>query len=145
MPLLTLPCDADGAVVEVRISISSASLTTLNLPHQLVPPPRHIRMLIDPGAAFTCVESSALQPLGLSASNSVPMLTPSTGPNPIYCNEFVVDLAILHPVQELLITSALVVECMPLGSSYLGLLGRDILAHCLFIYDGPSQSFTLAF
>jgi len=26
-----------------------------------------------------------------------------------------------------------------------GLLGRDVLAACLLIYDGPGQSFTLSF
>jgi hypothetical protein len=63
----------------------------------------------------------------------------------VACNEYDLSLTVLHPTGSLVIDPIPVVECQTLSGSFQCLLGRDLLAHCLFVYDGPSGTFTLAF
>ena len=53
----------------------------------------------------------------------------------------VTGLAVLAGVFQLVP----IVACKPLSANFRALLGRDLLAHCLFVYDGPANRFSLAF
>ena len=58
-------------------------------------------------------------------------------------------LVVLHPSNKRtlnLVVQQLVVEELPLaGLGYDAIIGRDVLASCVLIYDGPAGSVTLAY
>jgi hypothetical protein len=102
-----------------------------------------IRALIDTGASSTCVVAGVLQPLGLAPTGTIPMTTPSSGPNPVICNQYDAGVFLMHPTLTLGLDAMPIIECQPLGGTIQALLGRDFLVHCLFVYDGQSQRFTI--
>jgi hypothetical protein len=64
-------------------------------------------------------------------------------------SEYPVSLTLVHPSRSakanLVLRNHPVLE-QPLGPlGYQALLGRDVLAKCLLVYDGPSATFTLAY
>lgn len=73
------------------------------------------------------------------------MRTPSTGTNLHACTTYDVSLSIVHKTSQLFLDDLPIFESDFSGQGIDGLLGRDVLASCLLIYDGPGQSFTLAF
>lgn len=73
------------------------------------------------------------------------MHTPSTGYQPHTTHQYDVSLVLLHPKLNLTL------QTVPVAATHLaiqgiqGLIGRDVLKNCLFIYDGQVGLFTLAF
>ena len=61
------------------------------------------------------------------------------------CQQFDVSLTILHPDLSRHHTVVPVIEVNPLNGPFDGLLGRDILADCMLVYQGQVRTFYLAF
>jgi hypothetical protein len=89
--------------------------------------------------------SAALGTLGLAPTGTVAVTTPSTGATAATCNQYDVSLTLLHPQPCLAFNVVPIVECSSLGGGIQALLGRDLLRHCLFVYDGPAGRFSLGF
>ena len=112
-----------------------------------VPPPIVVQALVDTGASSTCLDLNSLAPLGLAQRGTTLIHTPSTGATPVEAPLYDVRLVLLHVEKK----SFCQFDAVPvIGASLAeqgiqGLIGRDILSECLFIYDGPSATFTLAF
>src|SRR5437879_3103299 len=136
MPILSLPLGPDGAVIDLSVGVSEPKRQALIRANEPVPTPIQIRALIDPGASVTCIEDSAIQPLGLVPSGAVSIATSSTGTAPVLCNQYDVSLRLMHPVLAGVFHLVPIVACKPLSPNFRALLGRDLLAHCLFVYDG---------
>ena len=145
MPILTSPLAAEGAVIDLLVGVSDPRQQALLAANQPVPSPVPIRALIDPGASITCIEDSVLQPLALVPTGIVSMTTPSTGATPAFCNQYDVSLLLSHPLIAYRFSAIPVLECKALSGTFKALLGRDLLRHCLFVYDGPAGRFSLAF
>jgi hypothetical protein len=145
MPVLTTPLVPEGPIVTLLIGVSLARAGALQAANQPVPAPVQIRALIDTGASCTCLAAGALSPLSLVPTGTTQMTTPSTGQTPVQCSQYDVSLTIAHPHLNLTIPAMPIVECQPLGGTIQGLLGRDFLSLCLFVYDGPGQRFSLAY
>ncbi len=73
------------------------------------------------------------------------MLTPSTGGLPHITGYYDVSLSLLHPKLTYTFYSVPVLESDLTGQGIGALIGRDLLAKCLLIYDGQAGTFTLAF
>src|SRR5471030_3175007 len=86
-------------------------------------------------------EAGALQSLSLAPSGAISMTTPSTGPNPVTCDQYDVGVFVVHPVITLGLDTMPIIECQSLGGGIQALLGRDFLGLCLFVYDGQAQRF----
>jgi hypothetical protein len=65
VPVLRGSLQAEGALVDVRMSWSASQARSLRLAHQPVPPPLDTRALLDTGAEITYVDTSLVQQLGL--------------------------------------------------------------------------------
>jgi len=99
------------------------------------------------------IDQSVVQFLGLQPTGIVPTLTPSTGSNPHLCNQYDVSVwfpqaptltqaqPVPHPVHLTLPVS----EADFSAQGFHVLIGRDILARGIFIYNGLAGRFTLAF
>jgi hypothetical protein len=59
--------------------------------------------------------------------------------------QFDVSLTLLHPALFRNWSAVPVVEAALAPQGIRGLIGRNILAECLFLYDGPASRFILGF
>jgi len=71
--------------------------------------------------------------------------TPSTGSQLHHASQYDVSITLLHPALTFTFFSAPVLESQLVVQGIQALIGRDLLRNCLFLYDGQSGLFTLAF
>jgi hypothetical protein len=113
---------------------------------QQIPAPLSVRGFLDTGSDVTCVASWVLRQLGLSMVQSRSTQTIS---GPANVDLFEVSLTISGPAGKagpILVREQLIIMELPQDPSDLDVLvGRDVLAECLVIFDWPGQRFTLAF
>jgi hypothetical protein len=146
-----LALQREGALVEAELGIAAVDALALRRAGRPVPGPVPLKVLIDTGAEVSCVDAQALAPLialGLTPTRHVLTNLPATG-GLNFASEYAVSLTVLHPSRkpkwDLQLRNLLVVEQSLAALGYQALLGRDALARCLLIYDGPSHSFTLSY
>ena len=131
---------AAGPMVGVQIEIPQALSQQLAGAGKPVPQPVTGMALIDTGATMSAVDASVVAALGVNPVGVVPVGT-AGGPaaQPVY------------PIRLQLQGVGLVLDFSrvtgaPLKSMNLvALLGRDVLARMVLIYDGPSSEYTLTF
>ena len=149
MSHLTLALDPQGGpIVPVGVAVSDARREALLAAGQEIPAVASIRALVDTGASCTCVDPAVLTALNLSATGSVAVHTPSTGPALHYSEQYDVSLVIpgagIHHLP-------LTIDAVPVIAADLAvqgihaLIGRDVLKDCIVIYNGAAGDFTLAF
>jgi hypothetical protein len=88
MPILTNQIGVEGPIIKVGINVSSPRAQAMRAARLAVPPMIVIDALIDTGASCTVVDSGVIKKLGLVATGTVPILTPSTGVTPHSCNQY---------------------------------------------------------
>jgi hypothetical protein len=145
MPHLALQISAGGPLIDVLVGVSVPRQKALHAAKLPIPPPVQIRALIDTGASCTCIDPSVPQRLGLAPTGAAPLHTPSTGGQPHVANQYDVSLVLLHQKLNLTLQTVPVAEAHLAIQGIQGLLGRDVLQNCLFLYDGQAGIFTLAF
>lgn len=145
MPHLTLPVTSDGPVVDLIVGVSAARELALKQAGKARPSPISLRCLIDTGATGTCLDSHAIAPLGLTPTGTMLITTPSTGKKPHVCETFDVGITFYHPDSSRFFGTVPIVAIDFSAQSIHGLLGRDVLANCLFVFDGAAKTFSIAF
>jgi hypothetical protein len=112
-----------------------------------VPTPVVVKALVDTGASHTVVDASILKSLGIEPKRIAKTITPTTGATPHRCHTY--DVAIHIPLgtaSSLFSKLAWEVTCLELKhQGFEMLLGRDILAEGILIYDGKAGTFSMAF
>ena len=136
-----------GALIDVTFWVSSARLAALKAEAQPVPDACHGRALLDTGASSTAIDPSVLKALELPPLGTIPVLTPSTGNVPHDASLYDVSIAIPPALAG---EQALVFPRVPVTASQLlesqgihALVGRDVLARCVLIWNGAYGQFTL--
>jgi hypothetical protein len=93
------------------------------------------------------MDPSVLVALGIPATGTTLMNTPSTGSQPQAVNTY--DVSILIPAASLpplVLGTVAVVETQLLNQQgFHALIGRDILAGCVFHYNGPLGLITVSY
>ena len=139
----------DGPLIDIFVGVSFPRRDALKTAGQVSPNPIRARALIDTGASCSCVDPTILQPLGLAPTGSQSVITPSTGPQGHIANQYDVCIMIIKSAQQyLLVPSLPIVEAvlhLPPVQGIQALIGRDVLANCLLIYDGSENQLTLSF
>lgn len=102
--------------------------------------------MIDTGAAVSAIQEQALTGLGIAPINSVPVSTPS-GDSHMFIYPARVSFPGLDVTPHALSTFA---GCQldwitPDGRNLIMLLGRDVLAEFLMVYNGRNGTVTLAY
>lgn len=86
-----------------------------------------------------------LQNLGLTPTGTTPILTPSTGGQPVDAAQYDVSLFLFHQKATMRLGTVAVIESELEVQGFQVLVGRDVLENCLLVYDGQTGIFTLAF
>lgn len=148
MNTVTVPVEAAGALVEIAVSLSFPDAQALRQAGKPLPTPVSVLALIDTGAEVTAVDPDALKSLitlGIRPTRFVFVNLAGASAQPVA--EYAVSLTINSPQgrqQPLLVSRNQPVVAQDLAVlGYQAVLGRDLLARCLLVYDGPGGVVTL--
>jgi hypothetical protein len=134
-----------GPVIDVALGPSAPRVQALQRAGHPPVWPLVVKALMGTGSDSTCVDYSVIDRLGLLPKGDASIRTVTTGPLPVNFPTFDVLLQFIGPPHKT-VSSALRVYAMDISSmGILVLLGRDVLARCHLIYDGPSDQFTFSF
>jgi hypothetical protein len=136
----------DGAIVPVRVGISGPDKQTLRAANRPIPQPVETTALLDTGAEVTCVDPAVLARLPLPSVGFTPVNLPAAG-GLTGGGRFAGSLVLPHPSgrrRDNFEVSYLSLTELLLGVlGYEVIIGRDVLALCVFRFDGPALTFTL--
>jgi predicted aspartyl protease len=148
MPLLRVPIGVDGPVIELDIWISRVAAHALIAQGQAVPPSQTLRALIDTGADRTAIHPNALALINSPPAGTIRVRRPGSTTAFRRVNLHDVRLAFAGVLALPSRTVWVEVEAaavIPADPKILALIGRDMLAHCQFIYDGPDSELLLVY
>lgn len=131
--------------MQLTIGVSLSLAAALRRAGRSIPAPVVVDALIDTGASGTVVHAPAIASLGLQVSGFANVHTPSTAGVSVRRPKYDVGLAVMDAKANFLIGSRPVIATDLSGNGVEALIGCDVLATCLLIYDGPAQAFTLNF
>lgn len=149
LPHFTLPITPGGPVLAAFVGVSQARIAALTQAQQPIPNPVQVSAMVDTGASCTCVDPSVLGALNLTPTGPITMNTPSTGSTPHTAFQYDASLFIPGSTQgqiplflpNIAVTSAELLA----AQGFHALIGRDILAHCILVYNGDTGLFMLAY
>ena len=130
--------ERDGPLVDVLIGPSRILIEKLKQENLKIPQPISVKMLFDTGASGTVIQDGLPQKLGLKPLGQTSILTPSSED----CRCLIYQLSIAFPNR--VVTECPVIAAPLKGQIIQGLLGRDILRHGIFIYNGYMRQFTFS-
>ena len=146
MPTLTGPLTADGALVTIFIGVSEARRQKLQRFNFPVPVPSQVRAVLDPGSPFTLAEVKNLQHFGIPSYRKQPLVSSASGLTAYLLPVYLLSVTLLDAAGHTLMYWP---QVDVLGTTYdptdamQGVFGRDLLAACVFHYDGKASSFSL--
>jgi len=141
-----------GPILDAYIGASQARIAALTTAKQPIPLMEKVRALLDTGASCTCVDSTVLSKLAIPATGTTSINSTTTGATPQVVNLY--DVGILIPgaispsgatSPPLFLNTVAVAESPLLKHGFQALIGRDILAFCVFHYNGPLRSLTVSY
>src|SRR5262245_58267180 len=148
MPILTLSLSPRGALLPILIRLSDPDIRVLRAALRPIPQPITATGLIDTGADMTGVDAGLIQRLSpLTGGMTLANLPAHGGLSPAF--QYNLGVTILHPsgnAQDNLPFRDMQVLELPLAQlGFEVLVGRDMLAHCNFLYQGPLGRFELSY
>jgi hypothetical protein len=140
--LIQSPFTNGQALVTARIGITEQRRRQLQAAGAAIPSPVPVTLLVDTGAALTALDEKVIEALALTPTGELEVHLAKTSSKG---RRF--DVSLLLPAPE---GPAMLLHALPVFEGNFrfgvdGFLGRDVLAHCVLVYDGPARRFTLAF
>jgi hypothetical protein len=147
MPHFTLTYGPIGPLIHAYIGVSTPRVAALVLAGKPTPQPIVVKALVDTGASNTVVDQSVITALGLAPRRIAKTITPTTGAAPHKCYTYDVSIHVpLGTATSLFSKMAWEVTCLDLKhQGFEVILGRDVLAEGIFVYDGKAGTFAMAF
>jgi len=138
-----------GPCIPVQISIAAKVAAALQKVGSAAPPPQNGLALIDTGATISGVDARAVQALGLQPIGVKKVFTArGAAQQPVYAATFAFPNTNIPAINfgELLGVDLADQRIQLIGNQPLiAVIGREILANFLLIYNGRMARFTLAF
>jgi hypothetical protein len=135
---------SDGCIVRICVGLTAVDVLQWRRSGRVVPAPIEFDALIDPGAEVSCVDSAAIRRLYPPTTTVIPTNAPSNS-GLSFSPQYSVALTILDPQQvqgnNIVFPNATLTELNLNTVSLQSLIGRDLLAHCVFTYNGPPTHF----
>ena len=129
---------AVGPIVDLKIAVGTAVEAALRAAGTAIPTPVSAVGLIDTGATGSVIQQGLAAQLGLNPVGITYINTPSSTNVP--CHEYVVRL--IFPTNIIFETT--IIEAPLQGQPIQSLIGRDVLAHAVFVYVGYVNLFSLS-
>jgi hypothetical protein len=148
MALIRVPIGADGPVIDLGIWVGRAAAHGLIARGQAIPPSQTIRALIDTGADRTAIHPHALAPIASPPSGTIRIRRPGSATTSRRVNLHDVRLAfggVSTPQARSAWVEIEAAAVFPADPNVLALIGRDMLAHCQFRYDGLKGELILTY
>jgi hypothetical protein len=147
MPHFTLSHGPPGPIIDVFVGVSLPRYNALLKAGQIPPEPKLIKALVDTGASHTAIDPTVIASFDLQSRRIAKTLTPSTGTTPHKCLTYDISIHIpLGSVQSVHALPAWEVSCVELKhQGFDMLLGRDILADAILVFNGKISMFSMAF
>jgi hypothetical protein len=148
MPLIRVPIGVDGPVIDLGLWINRRAAHALVAEGHAVAPQHTIRALIDTGADRTAIHPNALALIGSLPGGTVQVRRPGVPPASSRVNLHDVPLAfggVSNPASRATWVAIEVAAIVPADPYILALVGRDMLAHCQFVYDGLNSGLLLVY
>jgi hypothetical protein len=130
---------AIGPVVRLQIAVGTPAEAALRKAGTPIPTPVTADAMIDTGATASVIAQGLAGQIGLQPVGSTLIATPSHAN--LTCFEYFVRLVLPQNV----VYEGTVIEAPMQGHHIQCLIGRDILAHSVFVYTGYLNLFTLSF
>jgi hypothetical protein len=147
MPLIHQTVDHSGRlVVELYLSRGTTYAELMSEDRESPPAALLVRALVDTGASRTQVDLSRLEQIGVIEVGEVEVFTASSGESPELQQEYFIDVSQAGDLPGTLVKDLRVVGSAKLGGLRVDmLLGRDVLDHCLLVFDGRNRRFSLSY
>jgi predicted aspartyl protease len=146
MARFRLRIGGDGPVIDLSVRVSRSLAHAPIAQGQAAPSPRTIRALIDTGADRTAIHPSVLASISSPPAGTILVRRPGSSGGFTRVNLHDVRLALGGvPASKVRAVwfDVEIAAVAPAAPHLLALIGRDMLAHCRFLYDGPNGEFTL--
>jgi hypothetical protein len=150
MPIVSRPTSLpDGPRVTVLIGLAEWDVLRRRRARQPIPQPIQVTALLDTGAECSCVDPAIIQRLGVNQSGFGMVGAPAAG-GTVGSIRYEVGFTVVHPSGDAKLNYVVpTLDVHELDDlSHFGidaLIGRDVLASCVVVYDGPAGSVTLAY
>lgn len=133
-----------GPVLPVEVAVPSALSKLLAQQGQNIPSPISGFVLIDTGATRSCVHIDVVSKLGVNPIGIIELATASgKSQHHLYPAKFNFPAIKFQVEFSSLIGVDLRAQSIG-GQKIIALMGRDLLAQCLLVYNGTKGSFTIA-
>jgi hypothetical protein len=136
----------DGAIIPVEIGVPTALASWLTQQAIPIPTSLHGYALIDTGASISAIDEQLLLQLEIAPIDSIPLQTPNGE-----SNNFVYPARVSFPAIELYNYAMTRVAGCKLdwttddGKKVVMLIGREMLSEFRLLYEGRSNTITLAY
>lgn len=145
MPTLTGRLIPYGPIIDLKVMQTPQRVAALKRAGQSYTSPVSVTGLIDTGASGLALDFRVISGLGLQYRGVAHIHTPSTGPGYEDRDEYDASIVLGEGTPGPLVVTLPVVSCDFASQGFLALIGRELLRHCVFTYDGPKDAFTLDF
>lgn len=150
MPYLGGEISQSGPIMGISVSVSQSRQKELEDANIPVPTSLILNGMIDTGASGTHVDPAAIAPLGLVPRGQIHCTTASTDEKGALLDQYELGLSIYqntlpHGHGFIIFPVILATASSLRHQGFDILIGRDVLARCLFVYDGRRNIFSLAF
>ena len=136
-----------GPLLEVRFDVPSPSRARHRRTQQTSPTAVRLLALLDTGAESSFIDPAVATRLGLQPVrflySNMPLMS-GLQLTPVHQVELVLEHPTAPPARWLVLPVLDLIERDLTGSGADAILGRDVLAQCVFTYDGLTDSFTLS-
>jgi len=129
-----------GPIVQVNVSIGQAIAQEIVQKGGTLPPPVSGLALIDTGASSTCIDNAAAKKLKLPAIDVVAIASASHSQTEQNVYPITLEIAGL----PIMINAPRAIGGALESQGLLVLIGRDVLQHCVLVYNGVSGGFSIS-
>lgn len=129
-----------GPIVQVTVSVGQQIATQVLQSGGTLPQPVSGLALIDTGATTTCVDEDAAKKMQLPVIDVVKVASASHAA--AEQNVYPIQIEVVGLPITVNAPRAIGAPLQPQG--VLVLIGRDVLQHCVLVYNGPAGSFSLS-
>lgn len=126
-----------GPVIEIVV-LPSKPVMDANRKQGKPSPSVKLVALIDTGASTTCIDKSIASQLSL-IPRDIKKVQTAGGED----EQNLYDVSIVLPLAQQTALNIQVLEAKLEKQPYRALIGRDILSHCTFVYNGWNNSYTI--